>query len=605
MGSPLPPDPYTALGVPKDASSAVIKTTYRKLALKFHPDKVTDDSQKEAAADQFHRIQTAYEIVGDEDRRARYDAQVKLAELRKDVLQRQGGAGRGVEVRTAQYEMPTPSPGRAAFTARGPERVYEERRPTYDNDSYFDTASKVSSSRKGEYVRPTRRPSPRGEERIRVAKEKENEKVRRSEKNRRSAKDERSNRDRKYASYVEEESESDSDVSGYEASRRRRVEEDEARRAREKYYDTVRRQKEEAAAGYYDVDPRAKKTLASDNAARDYIERSRGGARPSVERVSSSRGPVEVLRSGVRPVMVRRGSERPRSSESPRRSSAREQERRSSAADAPEEPSERSREQRPPTLAQSKSSPAQIHIPSERPSRRQTEDYARQPPREPIRRSETMPTVSSRSRADNTIPVRSSGLRETIVSDGLPTPGATPEYSSQSAKYRYGKEYADDNEYPTPNGYRTEVREPADSRRPVTRSPSPMSRAERPRMTSSKYSAAPTGAAPLRTTSYVYTPSGVQETSPSSYAPRPTLGREESSRSQRLYGEVPTTKARYETTSPKTAGKYSPPLEDVRYQKAFRSEDVKMQTGYNSRRGSETIRPPMSRNGSYSASYVR
>jgi curved DNA-binding protein CbpA len=86
MATPLPPDPYLALGLPRDASAATIKTTYRKLILKFHPDKVQDAAQKQIASDQFHKVQTAYEIIGDEDRRARYDAQCKLVELKKDML---------------------------------------------------------------------------------------------------------------------------------------------------------------------------------------------------------------------------------------------------------------------------------------------------------------------------------------------------------------------------------------------------------------------------------------------------------------------------------------------------------------------------------------
>lgn len=37
MASPLPPDPYLALGVPKDATSAAVKMAHRKLVLKCHP----------------------------------------------------------------------------------------------------------------------------------------------------------------------------------------------------------------------------------------------------------------------------------------------------------------------------------------------------------------------------------------------------------------------------------------------------------------------------------------------------------------------------------------------------------------------------------------
>ncbi|KAF2716260.1 heat shock protein DnaJ, partial [Polychaeton citri CBS 116435] len=73
MSSPLPPDPYNALGVAKDATGAQIKTVYRKLVLKCHPDKILDPTKKQAAVDEFHKIQTAYEIIGDEQRRQRYD----------------------------------------------------------------------------------------------------------------------------------------------------------------------------------------------------------------------------------------------------------------------------------------------------------------------------------------------------------------------------------------------------------------------------------------------------------------------------------------------------------------------------------------------------
>ncbi|KAF2403661.1 heat shock protein DnaJ, partial [Trichodelitschia bisporula] len=74
MESPLPPDPYAALGLPTDATAAAIKSSYRKLALKYHPDKVVgDDAAKAAAQDEFHKIQQAYEILNDQDKRERYD----------------------------------------------------------------------------------------------------------------------------------------------------------------------------------------------------------------------------------------------------------------------------------------------------------------------------------------------------------------------------------------------------------------------------------------------------------------------------------------------------------------------------------------------------
>lgn len=81
--SPLPPCPYTVLGVSKDAQIPEIRTAYRKLVLKCHPDKVQDPKLKAEKQDEFQRVQQAYELLGNEDERAKYDDQVKLMELQK------------------------------------------------------------------------------------------------------------------------------------------------------------------------------------------------------------------------------------------------------------------------------------------------------------------------------------------------------------------------------------------------------------------------------------------------------------------------------------------------------------------------------------------
>ncbi|MES2907231.1 MAG: J domain-containing protein [Pseudomonadota bacterium] len=63
-------DPYSVLGVDRGASHGDIKKAYRRLAKKLHPDQNTDDKQ---AAQKFSEINQAYEIVGDEKQRARFD----------------------------------------------------------------------------------------------------------------------------------------------------------------------------------------------------------------------------------------------------------------------------------------------------------------------------------------------------------------------------------------------------------------------------------------------------------------------------------------------------------------------------------------------------
>jgi DnaJ-class molecular chaperone len=62
-------DYYEILGVKKDASLAEIKKAYRTLSLKYHPDKNQDAN----SSDTFAKISSAYEILGDEDKRANYD----------------------------------------------------------------------------------------------------------------------------------------------------------------------------------------------------------------------------------------------------------------------------------------------------------------------------------------------------------------------------------------------------------------------------------------------------------------------------------------------------------------------------------------------------
>ncbi|KAJ1729754.1 Molecular chaperone (DnaJ super) [Coemansia biformis] len=64
-------DYYSILGVPKDASEEALKKAYRKLALKWHPDRCEDN--KEAAEIKFKDISEAYEALSDKQKRQIYD----------------------------------------------------------------------------------------------------------------------------------------------------------------------------------------------------------------------------------------------------------------------------------------------------------------------------------------------------------------------------------------------------------------------------------------------------------------------------------------------------------------------------------------------------
>ncbi|MGA8613296.1 MAG: DnaJ C-terminal domain-containing protein, partial [Xanthobacteraceae bacterium] len=63
-------DPYEVLGVDRKASAAEIKSAYRRLAKKLHPDANKNDPK---AASRFSELNAAHEIVGDEDKRKAFD----------------------------------------------------------------------------------------------------------------------------------------------------------------------------------------------------------------------------------------------------------------------------------------------------------------------------------------------------------------------------------------------------------------------------------------------------------------------------------------------------------------------------------------------------
>src|SRR4051812_38634323 len=63
-------DYYEVLGVGRDAPEAELKKAYRRLAMKFHPDRNPNDAEAEG---KFKEGKEAYEILSDADKRAAYD----------------------------------------------------------------------------------------------------------------------------------------------------------------------------------------------------------------------------------------------------------------------------------------------------------------------------------------------------------------------------------------------------------------------------------------------------------------------------------------------------------------------------------------------------
>ena len=73
-------DAYKELGISPNATEREIKTAYRKLALVYHPDRQSDDKQREIATTKFVKIANAYEVLTDPYLRAEYNERRRCSE---------------------------------------------------------------------------------------------------------------------------------------------------------------------------------------------------------------------------------------------------------------------------------------------------------------------------------------------------------------------------------------------------------------------------------------------------------------------------------------------------------------------------------------------
>jgi len=95
-------DYYKIMGVSKDASEKDIKTAYRKLARKFHP----DISKEPRAEEQFKEMGEAYEVLKDPVKRAEYDQYIKNQEFnqRQRTQQSAGHTERSYQSQGGQFD---------------------------------------------------------------------------------------------------------------------------------------------------------------------------------------------------------------------------------------------------------------------------------------------------------------------------------------------------------------------------------------------------------------------------------------------------------------------------------------------------------------------
>ncbi|SHE73654.1 DnaJ-class molecular chaperone with C-terminal Zn finger domain [Kaistia soli DSM 19436] len=100
-------DPYQVLGVEKTASEAEIKKAFRRLAKSSHPDRNKDDPK---AQDRFAELNSAYEIVGDKEKREKFDR----GEIGADGKPRFQGGGFD-DFQGFSSRGPRPGPGAQSF----------------------------------------------------------------------------------------------------------------------------------------------------------------------------------------------------------------------------------------------------------------------------------------------------------------------------------------------------------------------------------------------------------------------------------------------------------------------------------------------------------
>jgi DnaJ-class molecular chaperone len=104
-------DPYEVLGVPRSANAAAIKSAFRKLAKKHHPDANKNDPK---AAARFAELNSANEIIGDAEKRQQFDRGEIDAEGKPRFQGFPGGGGPGAGARAGGFETHTFRSGGAA-----------------------------------------------------------------------------------------------------------------------------------------------------------------------------------------------------------------------------------------------------------------------------------------------------------------------------------------------------------------------------------------------------------------------------------------------------------------------------------------------------------
>ncbi|OBT61774.1 hypothetical protein VE03_09078 [Pseudogymnoascus sp. 23342-1-I1] len=359
MSIPLPPDPYKALGVAKDAAISEVKSAYRKLVLKCHPDKVQDPTLKAQKQDEFQKVQQAYELLTDDAKRTEYDEKLRMFAFR-DTLRSQVPKSSPQSARSSpaahsppvfDYEVRTAEPRSSRFnkTSRAPSPVRVYTRPSSFEDDQptrmYDMGSSRSARKAASYE--DRKGFSREEEKSRRVPEDRRERERREKDlNKKSQSASKKSRDKERRKGVEEKTSSrhapfivdDDSEDGFRSPRSER-------RSSKKSDDKIHVTMKSGETNEFTVSERTRKLHVTKDNAAQYILNAKSKAKgktledefrpPPVRRSETYHGPPSSTRYPVepRPTYIEDDSD-----DEPRRSSARPRSRRPSDALPPRVP---------------------------------------------------------------------------------------------------------------------------------------------------------------------------------------------------------------------------------------------------------------------------
>ena len=110
-------DYYEILGVDKDAMADDIKNAYRRLAVKYHPDKNPGDTQ---AAERLREVLAAYKVLGDPDKRARYDKATSAKPKGGDIVVASKAPAKSGQEKDVPAKKPASSKGQKRKAKKDP-----------------------------------------------------------------------------------------------------------------------------------------------------------------------------------------------------------------------------------------------------------------------------------------------------------------------------------------------------------------------------------------------------------------------------------------------------------------------------------------------------